>query len=272
MTFPYYASAEQIMRDRSDPARGIARGRSVVTATLPTACCSSRRTRRTRSARSRRSTTASDSPRSAKYNEFEPACAAPVSSSPTCVDIATTALTSAAVPGQRLCNDAGHRVHRAAKAPRGGALRRRGRQTGPRHPVAALPHRIRRLGGRRDPVPGWAGTPTRSPRPSPNHSSRAWVGGGLRVAVDALSTPVSAPAGNGGDHTAAPRELTAADLEVAVLDRTRPRQAFRRLGHDEVSTLLDGGRSSKKVEPCSAGSWVSRPNSGSPAPSGDTAA
>ena len=68
----------------------------------------------------------------------------------------------------------------------------------------------------------------------------------LRVAVDALSTPVSAPAGNGGDATAAPRELTAADLEVAVLDRTRPRRAFRRLGHDEVSTLLDGGRSSKK--------------------------
>ena len=31
MTFPYYASAEQIMRDRSDLARkGIARGRSVV--------------------------------------------------------------------------------------------------------------------------------------------------------------------------------------------------------------------------------------------------
>ena len=31
MTFPYYASAEQIMRDRSELARkGIARGRSVV--------------------------------------------------------------------------------------------------------------------------------------------------------------------------------------------------------------------------------------------------
>ena len=56
----------------------------------------------------------------------------------------------------------------------------------------------------------------------------------------------AAPAGNGGDATAAPRELTAADLEVAVLDRTRPRRAFRRLGHDEVSDLLGGGRSSKK--------------------------
>ena len=69
----------------------------------------------------------------------------------------------------------------------------------------------------------------------------------LRVAVDALATPVApSPAGNGGDATAAPRELTAADLEVAVLDRTRPRRAFRRLGHDEVSDLLGGGRSSKK--------------------------
>ena len=54
----------------------------------------------------------------------------------------------------------------------------------------------------------------------------------LQVGVRALSavSPVTAGAGNGG-----PTQLTAAQLEVAVLDRRRPKRAFRRV----VGAALD---------------------------------
>jgi proteasome alpha subunit len=54
----------------------------------------------------------------------------------------------------------------------------------------------------------------------------------LRLAVRALA---AAPAGNG---TAEGRELTPAQLEVAVLDRDRPRRKFRRLAGPRLAELL----------------------------------
>ena len=51
------------------------------------------------------------------------------------------------------------------------------------------------------------------------------LGDGLRRAVSALSGP--------------DRSLTAADLEVAVLERGIGRRAFRRLDDDEVEDILD---------------------------------
>lgn len=57
----------------------------------------------------------------------------------------------------------------------------------------------------------------------------------LRVAVDALRQPAQG-AGNG--KAPEPRELGAADLEVAVLERSRPRRAFRRLGQAALTELL----------------------------------
>jgi proteasome alpha subunit len=53
------------------------------------------------------------------------------------------------------------------------------------------------------------------------------LGEGLRLAVDALSTAE-------GEQ----RTLTAAQLEVAVLDRTRPRRKFRRLTDVQLEQLL----------------------------------
>lgn len=44
-----------------------------------------------------------------------------------------------------------------------------------------------------------------------------------------------------GDET--PRQLGASQLEVAVLDRTRPRRAFVRLDNGRLSALLSGGTS-----------------------------
>jgi proteasome alpha subunit len=57
----------------------------------------------------------------------------------------------------------------------------------------------------------------------------------LDVGVKALSavSPVTAGAGNGG-----PTQLTGAQLEVAVLDRRRPKRAFRRVVGAALSRLL----------------------------------
>jgi proteasome alpha subunit len=63
--------------------------------------------------------------------------------------------------------------------------------------------------------------------------SAAWqsgqdLGTSLRQAVHAL-----------GEHgTEEARTLTAADLEVAILDRTRPRRTFRRIDNSELEGLL----------------------------------
>src|SRR5687768_17093083 len=61
------------------------------------------------------------------------------------------------------------------------------------------------------------------------------LGEALKVGVRALSavSPVTAGAGNGG-----PTRLTAAQLEVALLDRRRPKRAFRRITGAALRTLL----------------------------------
>jgi proteasome alpha subunit len=55
------------------------------------------------------------------------------------------------------------------------------------------------------------------------------LGEGLRLAVAALMTADSEP-----------RTMAAAQLEVAVLDRTRPRRTFRRLSDAQLEPLLAG--------------------------------
>jgi proteasome alpha subunit len=59
------------------------------------------------------------------------------------------------------------------------------------------------------------------------HQAGLALGAGLRLAVDALSAADSEP-----------RTLTAGQLEVAVLDRTRPRRKFRRLTEPALEQLL----------------------------------
>ncbi len=54
----------------------------------------------------------------------------------------------------------------------------------------------------------------------------------VRLAVDQLA---QTPAGNGGGE---PRTLTPAQLEVAVLDRDRPRRKFRRITGGRLAELL----------------------------------
>jgi proteasome alpha subunit len=60
---------------------------------------------------------------------------------------------------------------------------------------------------------------------------------GVHLAIAALGR--SAPAGppNGA---AGPREVPLTQLEVALLQRDRPRRTFRRIGPDRLRELADG--------------------------------
>jgi proteasome alpha subunit len=61
-------------------------------------------------------------------------------------------------------------------------------------------------------------------------------------ALSAVSPVTSGAAGNGG-----PGQLTAAQLEVAVLDRRRPKRAFRRVVGAALRSLIDGGDGAEPV-------------------------
>jgi proteasome alpha subunit len=63
----------------------------------------------------------------------------------------------------------------------------------------------------------------------------------LRLAVEALGSV----GGDGG----APRTLTAAQLEVAILDRRRPGRAFRRLSDDTLTTMLAASQQEAAEQP-----------------------
>ncbi len=74
------------------------------------------------------------------------------------------------------------------------------------------------------------------------HLAENWVEGmslaqGVRLAIAALSR--SAPAGPQAG-AGAPREVPLTQLEVALLQRDRPRRTFRRIGPDRLRELADG--------------------------------
>jgi proteasome alpha subunit len=69
---------------------------------------------------------------------------------------------------------------------------------------------------------------------------------------DALALAVEALASIGGEN-GSPRELGAAQLEVAVLDRSRKGRAFRRIAGAALTTLLGGGSDNPEKELGDAG-------------------
>jgi proteasome alpha subunit len=93
----------------------------------------------------------------------------------------------------------------------------------------------------------------------------------LQVGVQALSavSPVTAGSGNGGTTTT----LAAAQLEVAVLDRRRPKRAFRRVTGFALRTLLGDEATPDATEdaPVTAAHAPSVPEPGTPPGLGDPA-
>jgi proteasome alpha subunit len=92
----------------------------------------------------------------------------------------------------------------------------------------------------------------------------------LSVGVRALSavSPVTAGSGNGG-----PARLTAAQLEVALLDRRRPKRAFRRVVGAALRTLLGDEEPAPdaREETAPSGHAPSVPEPGTPPGLGDPA-
>ena len=90
----------------------------------------------------------------------------------------------------------------------------------------------------------------------------------LQVGVRALSavSPVTAGSGNGGATT-----LTAAQLEVAVLDRRRPKRAFRRITGAALRAVLGGEAIADDAETPIGAHAPSVPEPGTPPGLGDPA-
>ncbi|MGY1652484.1 proteasome subunit alpha [Geodermatophilus sp. SYSU D01119] len=89
----------------------------------------------------------------------------------------------------------------------------------------------------------------------------------LMVGVRALSASSPALPGNGGDGL-----LPAAQLEVAVLDRRRPKRAFRRVVGAALNGLLGDGGGAPAPEAATHAHAPSAPQPGTPAGLGDPAA
>jgi proteasome alpha subunit len=104
-----------------------------------------------------------------------------------------------------------------------------------------------------------------------NFHSGMGLSDALEVGVRALSavSPVTAGAANGG-----PTRLTAAQVEVAVLDRRRPKRAFRRITGSALRTLLGDevpAPDEREERPATAAHAPSVPEPGTPPGLGDPA-
>ncbi|GAB20546.1 20S proteasome alpha-type subunit [Gordonia effusa NBRC 100432] len=229
MTFPYYASAEQIMRDRSELARkGIARGRSVVALTyadgvLFVAENPSNTLRKISEIYDRIGFAAVG-----KYNEFESLRKAGIQ----LADLRGYSYDRADVSGLSLANAYANTL-------------------GSVFTEQAKPYEVE-LCVAEVAKPGRT-TPSQLYRISYDGSiadeTRFLVMGGVTEAINKsltehysadlpLAQAVSVAAVALGAVGEQPRVLTADDVEVAILDRNRPRRAFRRLRNEQVADLL----------------------------------
>ncbi|MFT3900166.1 MAG: proteasome subunit alpha [Gordonia sp. (in: high G+C Gram-positive bacteria)] len=244
MTFPYYASAEQIMRDRSELARkGIARGRSVVALTyadgvLFVAENPSNTLRKVSEIYDRIGFAAVG-----KYNEFESLRRAGIQ----LADLRGYSYDRADVSGLSLANAYATTLGTVfTEQPKPYEVELCVAEVA--KPGKDTPSQLYRIGydgsvvdetrflvmgGHTDAISAALGE---------SFQPDLTLAKAVQTAVAALATPVTGGDGNGEAAATGPRELAAADLEVAVLDRTRPRRAFRRLSHDEVAGLLGGAK------------------------------
>lgn len=248
---PYYASAEQVMRDRSELARkGIARGRSVIAlicadGVLLVAENRSQALHKLSEIYDRIGFAAVG-----KYNEFENLRRAGI----THADMRGYTYDRRDVTGRSLANAYAQTLGTiftdqakpyevelcVAEVPRPGA-----------DPATPALYRIGYDGSIVDEpdfvVMGGATEPIvtalrASYRPGLD------TGQALRIAVDALEAGASDGRTATGDETPG-RRLAVSALEVAVLETARPRRAFRRITVDRVRALLAAADPPESAEP-----------------------
>lgn len=244
MTFPYYASAEQIMRDRSELARkGIARGRSVIALTyadgvLFVAENPSNTLRKVSEIYDRIGFAAVG-----KYNEFESLRKAGIQHA----DMRGYNYDRADVSGLSLANAYANTLGSVfTEQPKPFEVELCVAEVSrPGKPGPSQLYRITYDGSIVDEtrflVMGGA-TEAISASMTHAYDRHADLRGALASAIKALETP---PAPNGsssgsgsGTTVAEPRKLEPGDLEVAILDHGRPRRAFRRLTGTALVDLL----------------------------------
>ena len=235
MTFPYYASAEQIMRDRSELARkGIARGRSVVALTyadgvLFVAHNPSRTLRKISEIYDRIGFAAVG-----KYNEFEKLRRAGIQ----LADLRGYSYDRADVTGLSLASAYANTLGTffteqpkpfevelcvAEVAPYG--KDRRSQLYRVSYDGSIMDETsFLVMGGSTEPITAAMDKVYRPDLPL----------------AEALTAGIGALTGRAEDAKPGeqPEPLTPEDFEVAVLDRNRPRRAFRRLTQAEVSDLI----------------------------------
>ena len=233
MAMQFYASPEQIMRDRSEYARkGIARGRSAVVLTYEGGVLFVAENLSTALHKVSEIYDRIGFAAVGRYNEFENLRAAGVRMA----DLRGYSYDRRDVTGRALANAYAQTLGaifteqqkpfevEICVAEVGATPDRR----------RALPDHLRRLGQRRAGLHG-DGRPGRGDRQRaarPAHAADMSLGDALKLAVKALGSV----GGEGGQ----PAQLDADQLEVAVLDRARKGRTFRRITGAALTALLDG--------------------------------
>ncbi|EFV13732.1 proteasome subunit alpha [Segniliparus rugosus] len=247
MTFPFYAPAEQIMRDRAELARkGIGRGRSVIVLTyaggvLLVAENPSSTLRKISELYDRIGFAAVG-----KYSEFEQLRRAGIR----LADTQGYQYDRRDVTGRSLANAYAQALAGAfTEQPKPFEVELAVAEVGlPDSAGRSQLYRISYDGSITDErefivMGGTADAISTAMKES--YAPEAGLREALGFAVDALRQP--APTGNG--KAPEPRELEASDLEVAVLERARPRRAFRRLGQAALAELLPRPADPQPAEP-----------------------
>lgn len=237
MTFPYYASAEQIMRDRSDLARkGIARGRSVVVVTyadgvLFVAENPSNALRKVSEIYDRIGFAAVG-----KYNEYETLRKAGIQHA----DMRGYSYDRADVNGLSLANAYANTLGAVfTEQPKPFEVELCVAEVSkPGKPGPSQLYRITYDGSivdeKRFLVIGGSNDAANAAM-NESYTADADLETALGWAVSALGAPQQSSSGGSPSE---PRVLDVSDLEVATLDRNRPRRAFRRITGAALEALL----------------------------------
>ncbi|MDF0530545.1 proteasome subunit alpha [Tsukamurella sp. 8F] len=239
MSMPYYASAEQIMRDRSELARkGIARGRSVVVqkfadGVLFVADNSSATLNKVSEIYDRIGFAAVG-----KYNEFESLRRAGIQHA----DTRGYQYDRADVTGRSLANAYASTLGMVfTEQPKPYEVELCVAEVPP--PESQLPAQLFRIGydgsiadEKRYLVMGGQTEPVAAVM-SEEYVEDQDLQTAFRLAVKALGAPPPA-SGNSTSPNGEAKAFTELELEVALLDRRRPRRTFKRLRPAEVADLL----------------------------------